>query len=611
MLLPSAQHLLFLATSYDYIIVGGGTAGLTLASRLSADKSLTVGVLEAGENQLANPIVTIPGSFAQATGNSALDWVYASTPQEHANNRNITYAGGKMLGGSSSMGAMLWNVGSSFEYDRWESIGNPGWNGQRIMKAIRKSEKYVPPTLQSQLDILPKSPVDKKNHGSGGPVVTSFGKWFPQPAARNFLTSLESMGIGWNTDPYRGDATGGMQGLSTINPAHSTRVDSNSAYLLPNINRTNLVVLTGTTVSRILLAHSAKGKRAMGIEFVAQDGTTHIVHLKSNGEVVLSAGTVQTPQLLELSGIGKKEVLEAAGIDVVVLNENVGEGLQDHIFTPQVFELSGGIKTPDTMRTDAGFAATQKAEYASNGTGTLSGSMVPLAFLPLTKITTPAELASIIAKNPKDTVDAFTEFALPVSYKHPDANKVAQVEIIFAPYKLTSDPHPSLGKSYLSLAPTLMHPISRGSIHITTNSPFEKPLINPNFYSNPTDRAVIIAGMRFTAKLATTDPLSTNIAARVEPPVGEFELTDEEWFEYIKNTSESAKDPVGTAAMRPRDEGGVVDPKLRVYGVRGLRIVDASIMPTIISAHTQATVYGIAEMAAELILEDRQKGWYN
>ncbi|KAI5856048.1 hypothetical protein BZA05DRAFT_333620 [Tricharina praecox] len=585
MLLPSNQALAFLAHSYDYLILGGGTAGLTVATRLAlSSPSLKIGVLEAGHSQLDNPLVSVPGYYGFGLG-TELDYNFTTTPQTHVNNRKIGMARGKMLGGSSGLNYMNWNLASAEEYDSW----GHGWGWGVISKAVRAIEGYYPPELEAQFELLPKPPVVEGVHGTKGPVQAGWAKWFPKPTGM-LLKSLQSFGIGINPDAMSGDNLGGYYSLGSVTK-DGERSYSASAYLAPNIDRENLIVLTGATVAKVLL----KNKVAVGVEFVDEAGTTHQAFLKKGGksEVILSAGSLQSPQILELSGIGKKSVLEAAGVLAIVQNDQVGENLQDHIFSPITWEFTAdNTPTRDLLRTSPAFLAAAQEEYNVNRSGILTGTTMTFAMLPLDTFLAPGELATITSQalTTNSTIDLYDTFVLP---RNNSESKVAQIEYIFAPFK-SSSPAPSPGKTYFTILIALMHPLSRGSVHISSASAFSPPVIDPRFFSELVDREVLLAGVRFAAKVAAAEPLKSQLLGRTD------EVPDDQLWEAIKTSAETVKHPVGTCAI-----GTVVDGKLRVKGVKGLRVVDASVIPLQLSTHTQVTVYAIAEHAVKIILGAR------
>jgi choline dehydrogenase-like flavoprotein len=590
MLLPSTSAVAFAALQYDYLLLGGGTAGLTLATRLSRSlPQARVGVLEAGFSELSNPLVSTPGLFGAALGTS-VDWNFKTVPQPFVASRQIDIQRGKMLGGSSGLNFMMWNVGSKEEYDAW----GYGWGFDGISQGWKSAEKYHQPTTPAQEEILPRPPVVENYHGHKGPLATSFNPWFPHVIA-TFRAAFEKLGIRWNPDPTGGDNVGFWYSINTIDPTRAERSYSASAFWAPNQDRENLVVLTGVTASRVLFGED---KVAIGVEFVDGDGNKHQAFLKSdeNAEVILTAGTVGSPQLLELSGIGKKSVLQAAGINVLVENDDVGENLQDHLLAVLTYELSPENNvTRDTFFTNPEFAAEAQAEYDTNRTGLLtSTSVYPVGMLPLSEVFEPAELEKLIAETESPEVDPFETFALPRSSAEKD-NRNAQIEIVGLAESFGHVPEP--GKTYITFFSIILHPLSRGSIHITSSNPLEAPTIDPRYYSHPLDRAVMKAGYTWLDKLAEQEPLKSQLKARVDP----VPSNDEELWELVQRKTESVKHPAGTCAL-----GKVVDGLLKVKGVQGLRVVDASIMPMQVAAHTQATVYGIAERAARIILAGRK-----
>jgi choline dehydrogenase-like flavoprotein len=590
MLLPSTSAVAFTALQYDYLLLGGGTAGLTLAARLSNSlPHARIGVLEAGLSELSNPLISTPGLFGAVLGTSA-DWGYKSVPQPFVASRKLDIQRGKMLGGSSGLNFLIWDVGSKDEYDAW----GYGWGFDGISKGWKSSEIVHAPTNPALEQILPRPPVDENMHGHKGPLSTSFNQWFPH-VSTTFHAAFEKLGVRVNPDPTGGDNLGFSYSLNTIDPTRAERSYSASAFFAPNQDRENLVVLTGVTASKVLFGED---KVTIGVEFVDGEGKTHQAFLKSgdeNAEVILTAGAVGSPQLLELSGIGKKSVLDAAGIEVLVENDDVGENLQDHLFATLTYELSPENNvTRDTFFTNPDFAATAQKEYSTNRSGLLtSTSVLPVAMLPLSEFFEPAELEKLIAETESE-VDPFEMFALPRSSAEKD-NRNAQVEILAVGENFGLVPEP--GKTYVTLLSIILHPLSRGSIHITSSNPLDAPTIDPRYYSHPLDRTVMKTAYKWLDKLAEQEPVKSQLRARVDPVPN----NDEEFWAHVQKKTESVKHLAGTCAL-----GKVVDGLLKVKGVQGLRIVDASVMPIQVSAHTQATVYGIAERAAELILAGRK-----
>ncbi|KAI5818240.1 hypothetical protein BZA77DRAFT_261590 [Pyronema omphalodes] len=583
MLLAPSQALLFLTHSYDYIILGGGTAGLAIAARLTEDPSVTVGVIEAGNHEIDNPLVYTPGLFGAAMG-SELDWSYKTVPQPYLGNRKIDVQRGKMLGGSSGLNFMLWDVASAPEYD-W----GYGWNFDVISKGWRAAEKLLKPQVETQLQPPPRA--DPRLHGKEGAISLSFGTWYSK-ITNLFMPTLTALGIELKGDHFAGDNTGAYYTLASVDQNTARRSYSASAYLEPNRHRENLIVITGAHIDKVIL----KDKRAIAVDFIDDKNQTHRAELKNDkrSEIIVSGGTYGSSTILERSGIGKKSILEAAGIDVIVRNEHVGENLHDHSYCPIAFELIPGIDTIDLLRTNASFLAAAQKEYKDNRAGPLASVIWSMAMLQLEKVMPEEKIQSLIDEYGNKSPNPFDWFALPRDTN--EKSKVAQVEVLWPAIKMSA-PAPTPGKTYLTVLPLLMHPLSTGVVHIDTKDPLKSPIIDPKHYSHPLDKQVFVAGAKWALNYVKTEPLKSVIGRQVDI-TGD---TDESIWDYCKMVMENCKHPVGTCAL-----GTVVDGRLRVKGVKGLRVADASIMPHLVSAHTQATVYGIAERAAEMIKQDRR-----
>ncbi|KAI5777620.1 hypothetical protein EDC01DRAFT_392238 [Geopyxis carbonaria] len=588
MILNSTQVATFLSHSYDIVILGGGLAGLTLANRLShATPPLTIGVLEAGPSVSSNPLVTTPGKFG-VTMMTSLDWNYTTVPQENLDGRVLPWAAGKLLGGGSGLNYMVWDVGHSAEYDTWGKIvgDEAEWNGEEILKYVRKVEKIHAPTRPNQDAFTPEPPYNPKFHGTKGEISVGFSFWQPE-STKTFLPAFEACGVKSNPDPFGGDNSGAASSLSSTTE-QAKRSYAGNAY--PLAEKKNLVILTGVNVGRVLIS---KGT-AHSVEFYDASKKKHIVEVKRGGEIIVSTGTIQSPKILELSGIGSKAVLAKAGIRVIVENAHVGENLQDHVYNSISYEYKEGEITRDLLSTNATFAAAAAAEYAATPpSGVLTTTPGVLAFIPATQFISLKELEQY--KTPRATlIHAFP--SKPAS--------VPQIEILLSPYKISTSFQAAPGKSYLTLLIALMHPLSRGTVHITSSDPFAYPKIDPRLYSEPLDKAMMIAASRFTAKIPEAEPLKARLAGRMNPApsLGPSEsLTDDQWWAQMKREAGSVKHYIGTCAM-----GTVVDSRLRVKGVKGLRVVDASVFPSHVSAHTQSSVYALAEKAAIIILRDRK-----
>ncbi|KAI9737645.1 MAG: hypothetical protein M1818_005649 [Claussenomyces sp. TS43310] len=607
----------FCKTSFDYLIIGGGTAGLVLAARLSEDLAITVGVVEAGPAAFDEPSIDIPGRFGEALG-SKWDWQYETTPQAGIGGRRLPWPRGKVLGGTSALNFMTWNRACREDYDAWEELGNEGWGWDGLLAYFKKSESFTAPSESHQRDhSLHFSP---ESHGTNGPIKAVHSGEFA-PTHQYWHSTLNKLGVETSRDHCAGSNVGVWTAITSVDPDDRTRCYSASAYYKPNISRPNLHVLTEATVKEVILEEDKDGLLATGARFEV-DGKTYTVNA---GEVILSGGSVASPQLLELSGIGNPDILRTAGITVRVNNPNVGENLQEHMMTATIYEVDPSIVTLDDIRANPGLAAAAEDGYRTSQSGILTTIPSSIAYLPVSKIIPDSDLSSLRSEIPKVNDLRSTILARRFS---PNTN-LGQVEFNFDTSNYSPYFKASPGKKYATMLQMLQYPFTKGSTHIppsasprskpTTSN--DRPIIDPKYYTSEggdVDVAVMVAGQKFADKIRRTAPLSSIIRQRVFPPEravlegkgGEkVEEDDDALFtSYVRNYTITDWHPVGTCAMGGKEgiASGVVDSRLRVYGVRALRVCDASIMPLQISAHIQATVYAIAEKGAALILDDRR-----
>ncbi|KAI0707691.1 GMC oxidoreductase [Earliella scabrosa] len=586
----------FCAQTFDYVIIGGGTTGLVVAARLTEDPAISVGVIEAGAWHPDEDGINIPGKMGMAIGNPELDWSFTSVPQKHANNRSVFQPRGKGLGGSSLLNFFGLTRASSHEYDAIEALGNPGWNWEEFLKYFKKSEttQPVPSSFGPEYKL---SELDPQWHGDSGPLL----KGYPLHLAAlhiPFLNTLENLGVPRNFEPGNGNAIGAATILGSIDARTATRSYSANAYYAPNAVRKNLYVLTKSHVSRILFRPGDSPLTATGVEFI--NGETRYT-VKARREVILCAGAFQTPQILELSGIGNKEILSKYGVETLV------DLPSDHIFVPVINEIDPSSETIDAdLLTNPDFAAKQAELYKSRKGYLTSGFSSLFAFVPLRVWTTEEQRDrwKTMAHQSIEEAPQGLKKQLEMQLQWLSDPSSAEGEVIpFPGFFPGAGPQPVPNRRYSSVFCSATHPFSRGSVHIASSDPKSPPAIDPNYLSNPLDVEIMLALVKFGLKVYETSPIREAIVRNFVPQAAAdgTELSDDVLVEYIKNTCSCVFHPLGSASMLPREDGGVVDPELRVYGTANVRVVDASILPMQIAAHIQATVYAVAEKGADII----------
>ncbi|KAL5383688.1 hypothetical protein DPSP01_005793 [Paraphaeosphaeria sporulosa] len=583
---------------FDYVIVGAGTSGLVLPSRLSEDPSITVAVIEAGGNAENDPRVAMLGLFTSAVG-SELDWGFEGTPQSALNGRRISQAQGKLLGGSGSINAQALISFSKFDIDSWEELGNIGWNWDSLSPYLKKAFTIDLPDEQT-VEHLGIEWAEQLADTYHGPVNASFVDVKENPVGKAWLDAFEHLGFSLSGNPFGGRSTGAYNGASTINAATKSRSSASSAYynhLPERDNRTPHPAVKGINVLR--------------------SGTSSTLHARK--EVILSSGVFNTPKLLELSGIGDAELLEKLGIDVLVDNPNVGRNLQDHILCSINFEAQDGIPTGDDL-TRGDPAALQSAmemyqkyqagPFATPGI-TSFGYLPPVEF----KKEPQAFAAALETLNEsvagESTMDAARRTHVR-SINKTETEGTSQYFLFMAQAgpagkdtvgSFSIEPQPG---NYISLVSALSHPLSAGTTHIASADVNEKPIIDHRYLQYPLDLEFHARHVQYLETVAATEPFASLLKSngrRNDPQAfvgGDLEKTKT----YVRNISTTNWHSCGTCAMAPRDKGGVVDAELRVFGVDGLRIVDASVFPFIPQSNLQSLVYAVAERAGDMIKAD-------
>lgn len=522
----------------DYVVVGTGSAGSVLAAKLSEDASQEVVVLEAGPED-KNKFVHIPAGFAQLF-RTELDWDYLTEPQPQLDGRSIYWPRGKVLGGSSSMNAMMWVRGYAADYDEWAQHAGDEWSFREVAKYFAQIE-----TIEGATE---------SDEGTSGPLSV-IAQRSPRRITGQYLKAAAEVG-------YPGERANKPQpeGFSQtmVTQKRGSRWSAADAYLKPARKRPNLTVLTSALATRVIF----EGERAVGVEY-RRNGSVHTVRARK--EIVLSGGAINSPQLLLLSGIGDRDQLKQHGIAVQHHLPAVGENLLDHLVS-----LLGYSVESDSL-----FAAEKIPElvnYLARRRGMLTSNV--------------GEAYGFVRSR--------AELELP------------DLELIFAPAPFFDEgliAHPAHA---VGLGTILLKPESTGKISLRSADPADKPIIDPRYLSDPggVDRAAMLEGLRICTQLAAAPALKGELGALLRPDVPAGTPADEVLTRALETLSHTLYHPVGTCRMGS-DAGSVVDPDLRVRGVEGLRVADASVMPTIIRGHTHAPSMVIGAKAADLIARAR------
>jgi len=532
------------ADSFDYVIVGGGAAGSILASRLTEDPGVTVCVLEAGPED-TNPFIHIPAGFIKTLFNPKVSWQFKTEPTEWTGGRGIATTQGRTLGGSSSINGMVYNRGQKADFDSWAQRGNRGWGYADILPYFRRSERRV-------------GPADDTYHGRDGKIPVTDMDWF-HPLCEAFMAGAAEVGLPRNPD-YNGASQEGV-GYFQRAIEGGWRRSAARMFLHPARSRAGLEVRTNARASAIML----DGKRAVGVRYIVDRGSRDVREVRARKEVIISAGTVNTARLLQISGIGPAAVLGALGVPVLHELAGVGQNFRDH-YSVRIVARAKNVVTLNELSKGPRLLG-QIARWAL-------GKPSILAVVP--------SLVHIFARssphlqNP-DLQGVFT----PGSY---------------APGKTyVLDDYPGMTTGFWPHRPE-----STGHVRAVSTDPFVDPILQPNYLSHPTDRQVLVAGVRLARQMLATSPMSQYFHSEQLPGVNV--QSDAEILDFARQYGTTTYHLIGTARMGPAsDPTAVVDDELRVHGMQGLRVVDASVMPSMPSANTYASTMMIAEKASDMI----------
>jgi choline dehydrogenase len=540
---------------YDYVIVGAGSAGCILANRLTANGRHRVLLLEAGGSD-RHPWIQIPIGYGRTFNDPRFNWMYEAQPDPTLEGRSMFWPRGKVLGGSSSINAMVYVRGQPGDFDDWAAAGNPGWAWKDVLPYFKKLEDH--PWGASEF------------HGAGGPVRITDETGKVHPLCNAFVASCEALGI-QRTRDFNGAQSEGA-GIWQVTIRDGVRVSTSNAYLRPALGRKNLAVITRAQVTRVLFS----GSRATGVEFL-RHGARQVV--SAHREVILSAGGINSPQLLELSGLGEARILAPLGIAVVAELPAVGRGLQDHLAVNYYYRS----RVPTLNDQLAPFFGKMKAgvRYLLTRSGPLAMSVNQAgAFL-------------------RAGVDLAAEQRLERPNLHIYFNPASYSTTTLGSRRrlLSPDPFPGFLMSF-----NTCRPLSRGTVHVRSSDPLAPPIIQPNALSSDQDVADICVGARLLRRIVAARPLADVTESEILPSLAV--QSDAELLEDFRKRSGSVFHACGTCAMGPDRSRSVVDARLRVHGLSGLRVVDASVFPNLTSGNTNAPVMMLGEKAADLILED-------
>ncbi|ORY19305.1 hypothetical protein BCR34DRAFT_645247 [Clohesyomyces aquaticus] len=559
--------------TFDYIIVGGGTAGLVHANRLSANPNVSVVVIEAGDSVFSNPDVTSLYGYGKSKGTS-IDWACTSEPQSYTGNRILDYIAGKALGGTSAINGMTYLRAEATQIDAWENLGNEGWNWEGLRPYYLKSELFQEPNATWRADA---ATFKKDAHGFEGPLHVGCKDLMGQNMSEIFRQTTEKIGSPFNQEPNEGNMSGFSTWPLTINATASIREDAARAYYWPIAgSRPNLHVFVNTLARRILWGTSVNSiVSARGVEITTPKNSTKNILI--NRELIVSAGTIQSPAFLEVSGVSSQSFLPG-----------VGANLQDQ---PNLFM---SYSSPINW---TGIPSFVTYLTVSDLFGKDLDSVSKMLYTNLTQYA-----STIVADSGSGNISVQEDLLrLQADLIFTPNSTVPLAEMLWVP-----------GGNFISAVFWNLLPFSRGSIHARSSDPAAAPNINPNFFQLPIDTYVQAVASQRLRELFKTPPLANYVTAEVSPNFTtvpeDADWRDDKWATWIQTSYSTNNHPVSTCGMMARELGGAVDSQARLHGSKNVRVVDASVFPMQVSGHLSATVYAIAEKIADGMLKCAEKG---
>lgn len=527
---------------FDYVIVGGGTAACILANRLSASGQSRVVMLEAG-GKPQSPWIKIPAGFTKLLVNPTYNWRFETKPEDNVLGRTIAIPRGRGLGGSSLINGMIYVHGQPGDYDQWADLGATGWSAQTVLPYFAKLESYA---------------FAEGARGRVGPMhIDQVRERFPIAAA--VLEAAREAGHPDNPD-YNGERQDGF-GYYQVAQRNGQRWSVYDGYLKPAMSRSNLKVETEAMVVRLVF----DGKRCVGVTY-RQGGVLKTI--KATKEVIVCAGAVQSAQLLEVSGVGDPARLKMLGIDVVHANPQVGENYIDHYATRMNWRVKGAVTLNEATRGLSLVRSVLQYAFTRRGILTLGTGLVH----------------GFVRSTPDVATPDVQYFFMHASYANAAVRKLDTA-------------------AGMTMGVTGLRPTSRGSIHAESPDMTVPPAIRPNFLATEEDQLCLVNGMKIARKLMAQPAIAQYIDHEMSP--GQSVESDQDWLHFARENGQTIYHPIGTCRMGADDQA-VVDPRLRVNGVSGLRVVDASVFPSMVSGNTQGAVMAVAERASDLILEDER-----